>query len=274
MDRTVPIPYPTSRPSFLLLLLVGMTMRPCPRGRAGRGRRSDACGDAARPEPATIAAPPFDPVGPENSRRRRPSKRRRGAPRKLARGRFGGIERSLRVCARGNAQRGDLAAREHSKVVTVSILELNDNVVKTSRHGYGRNPFGGRKAALQHAGTVLAAGAGAGAAADPDGGAGSDGDGSDGDGLGACRRNGEGRAQGACEPQARSEEESDAPPSPTTSDAASGRNPPAPFGLRAARGHLRRCRSSAMDAHRRRRGALHMAPEARNAAHPVSPTGS
>src|SRR6266849_5739243 len=65
-------------------------------------------------------------------------------------------------------------------------------------------------------------------------------------GLGACPSHRMGRAHGACESQARREEETMWDASLTTRNEAWGRNPHAPGGFVAARGRLRRCHSSAM----------------------------
>src|SRR5207245_3587185 len=81
-----------------------------------------------------------------------------------------------------------------------------------------------------------------------------------GTGLGACPGIGMVRAPGACEAEARSEEDSDAGASSTTSDAAYARNPRAPGGFR-RRGTVcfvaapRRCSRNGL-----RRGASHPAP--------------
>src|SRR2546425_9373501 len=83
-----------------------------------------------------------------------------------------------------------------------------------------------------------------------------------------------GRAHGACESQARREEETMLVASLTTSNEAWGRNPHVPKGFVAARGRPRRCRSSAMT-----HIAVVAAPRGRprgapNAAHAITLTHS
>ena len=67
-------------------------------------------------------------------------------------------------------------------------------------------------------------------------------------------------ADGAREPMSRREEEVDARASSTTSNAEIGHDPHRPEGLRRHGTRLRRCRSSAMEGHRRRRGASNPDP--------------
>ena len=64
--------------------------------------------------------------------------------------------------------------------------------------------------------------------------------------LGACPSNGPGCENGACEARSRQEEEVDAWPSATTTNAEIVRNPHSPFGLQAASAHLLRSGSSEM----------------------------
>src|SRR5207245_8404349 len=78
--------------------------------------------------------------------------------------------------------------------------------------------------------------------------------------LGTCPGIGMARAPGACEAEARSEEDSDAGASSTTSDAAYARSPQAPGGFRRRGGVSvvaapRRCSRNGL-----RRGASHPAP--------------
>src|SRR5438445_12448132 len=83
-----------------------------------------------------------------------------------------------------------------------------------------------------------------------------------------------GRAHGACESQARREEETMLAASLTTSNEAWGRNPHVPKGFVAARGRPRPCRSSVMT-HIAVRAAPRAPPRgATHATHPITRTRS
>ena len=146
MDRTEPISYPTFRPSFLLLFLVGKRHFPARKGLPGGKETSGQTARVFFPGPPTLAMPPFDPPGPRTwsgaawphaTARRRRSKRWRGCcagePRPPAFARTG--RRNNSAVRHGRAKEPSL----------LSIVGRNDNVVKTCRRGSLRSARSGAR---------------------------------------------------------------------------------------------------------------------------------